>query len=89
MNKWHIEFDPKAEKELAKLGRSEAKIILNYLRNKVLVSPDPRVFGKALIGNKAGLWRYRVGKYRIISKIEDGKFIIFIVRVAKRDKVYD
>lgn len=49
---------------------------------------DPRSRGKALTGNLAGLWRYRVGDYRIICDIEDGVLLILVVDVAHRCEVY-
>lgn len=44
--------------------------------------------GKALSGNKAGFWRYRVGDYRIICDIEDEELVILVVEVNHRSKVY-
>lgn len=89
MSKWCIEFNPKAEKELSKLGATETKTILHYLRKKVLAAKNPRILGKALVADKAGLWHYRVGKYRIICKIEDNTLVVLVLRIAKRDKVYN
>ena len=39
-------------------------------------------------GNLAGLWRYRVGDYRIICKIQDDELVITVVRVGHRRNVY-
>jgi hypothetical protein len=33
-------------------------------------------------------WKYRVGDYRIIADIQDGKLIILVVRVGNRREVY-
>ena len=49
---------------------------------------DPRSTGKALAGNLAGLWRYRVGDYRIVCDIEDEVLLILVIDVAHRSKVY-
>ena len=49
---------------------------------------DPRSRGKALTGNLAGLWRYRVGDYRVVCDIEDGVLVILVVDVAHRREVY-
>lgn len=38
--------------------------------------------------NKSGLWRYRVGDYRIVADIEDDVLVILIVDVDHRSKVY-
>ncbi len=49
---------------------------------------DPRSRGKALTGNLTGVWRYRVGDYRILCDIEDGRLVIVVVDVARRREVY-
>lgn len=38
--------------------------------------------------NKSGLWRYRVGDYRIAADIEDDVLVILVVDVDHRSKVY-
>ena len=55
-----IEFDPKAVKELKKLDHIAQKRIVEYLnlKNKVAIQSSPRDLGKALKGDKLGLWRY-------------------------------
>ncbi|OLN20130.1 type II toxin-antitoxin system RelE/ParE family toxin [Corynebacterium diphtheriae] len=45
---------------------------------------DPRLRGKALTANKSGLWRWRVGDYRIIADIVDARVV-----VGHRSKAYD
>jgi mRNA interferase RelE/StbE len=49
-------------------------------------SDDPRLFGKALSGDMKGIWRYRVGDYRILTKIEDNNFVILVIHVGHRKK---
>lgn len=38
--------------------------------------------------NKSGLWRYRIGNYRIVADIEDDVLVILVVDVDHRSKVY-
>ncbi|NTV67911.1 MAG: type II toxin-antitoxin system RelE/ParE family toxin [Chlorobaculum sp.] len=83
---WTIEFTASAEKELAKLDKSGAKRILKYLRERVSV--DPRASGKALKGDHSGLWRYRIGDYRVICDIYDETITVLVVRVGHRKEVY-
>ena len=86
---WKIEWDDRARKDLRKLDSAIQKEILKYLRIRVEGSKDPRVFGQSLSGNKVGLWRYRIGNYRLICRFEDHKFIVFIVGVGHRKEVYE
>lgn len=86
---WKIEWDDRARKELRKLDSSIQKEILSYLRFRIMESNNPRLFGQSLAGNKAGLWRYRVGNYRIICKIEDDTLIVFVIGVGHRKEIYE
>lgn len=86
---WTIEWDDRARKELRKLDPSIQKEILKYLRVRIEGAKDPRVFGQSLSANKAGLWRYRVGNYRLICRFEDRKLVVFVVGVGHRKEVYE
>ena len=85
---WRIELLPAAEKELAKLGRAEAKRITQTLKTRIAQRNDPRELGTALAGDVSGLWRWRIGDYRVIARIEDERITILVVRVAHRREVY-
>ena len=86
---WTVEFDAKARKEFKKLSKNVQKEIHSFITKALLNTSDPTKRGKPLLHNKSGLWRYRVGKYRLICRIENDRFVILVVRVAKRDKVYN
>lgn len=86
---WKIEIDRAAGKELKKLDRQTAVRILKFLNERVALSEDPRSIGEALKGSALGeYWKYRVGDYRIIAKIEDGVMTILVVRIGNRREVY-
>jgi mRNA interferase RelE/StbE len=86
---WTIEFDERAQHDLAKLDKPIAKRIRRFLEDRIAPSEDPRAFGKPLQHNLAGKWRYRVGDYRILCNIEDDKLIVLVVEVGHRRYVYD
>jgi mRNA interferase RelE/StbE len=86
---WTIEFDPAAIKELRKLDPQTARRIIAFLRERVASLDDPRAIGQALSGEKLGdYWKYRVGDWRIIAKIEDKKLLILVLRIGNRREVY-
>lgn len=85
---WRIEFVPQAAKELKKLGRVEAGRILTVLERRIAPLEDPRELGAPLRGEHDGFWRWRVGDYRIVARIEDERVLILVVRVAHRREVY-
>jgi mRNA interferase RelE/StbE len=41
-----------------------------------------------MAGDKAGLWRYRVGDYRLICQINDQAESIRVLRVSHRKEAY-
>ncbi|EJO50154.1 toxin-antitoxin system, toxin component, RelE family [Veillonella sp. ACP1] len=49
---------------------------------------NPRYSGKSLTGNKQGLWRYRIGNYRVIADISDTNCVIIAVEVGHRKFIY-
>ena len=86
---WRIEIAAAAEKDLAKLDKQAARRITKFLRERVSTLRDPRSIGAALQGKRFGeFWKYRVGDYRIISKIHDDILLILVVRIGHRGKVY-
>ena len=50
---------------------------------------EPRSKGKALVGNLKDYWRYRIGDYRLITKIDDGKLLIITLELKHRKEVYE
>jgi mRNA interferase RelE/StbE len=87
--RWRVEFDRDAAKEFRKLGEPARRAILRYLRERVATAEDPRRFGKPLAGDLAGLWRYRIGDYRLIAAFEDDRLVVLVLRVGHRREVYD
>lgn len=86
--KWRIEFEPRAVKELKKLGKTPAARIIRTLEERIATLEDPRDLGKPLVGDWTGYWRWRMGDYRVIAKIEDDRVVMLVVRVAHRREVY-
>ena len=85
---WRVEFHRAAVNDLRKLGSEGERRVLRYLRERIAGSEDPRRFGHALTGDRKGLWRYRVGNYRIIAAIEDDRFVVLVATIGHRREVY-
>ncbi|MGB9236125.1 MAG: type II toxin-antitoxin system RelE/ParE family toxin [Terriglobales bacterium] len=85
---WRIEITRTAEKQITKLDRAAQRSILDFLRERVQTAADPRHLGKALRGDKKGLWRYRVGDYRLICDVQDERVVVLLLRVGHRKDVY-
>ncbi len=85
---WTVEFHPAARDELAALDRPVQRRIQRFIDERLLKAQDPRRFGQALTGARAGHWKYRVGDWRMIARVRDARLIIYIVRVGHRREVY-
>ena len=85
---YKVSIDKKAAKELKRINKIWQQKILSFLK-KIDNSPDPRIFGKSLKGNLQGLWRYRVGDYRIICQINDDELMVLVVKTGHRKGVYN
>ena len=88
MKKYSVEITPKADKVLRKLDKITNKRIKKFIQENLIGCENPRLQGKPLTGNLKGNWRYRVGDYRIIAKIEDDKILITVVEVNHRRQIY-
>ena len=86
---WRVEFLATAKRELKKLDKRWQLAILDYLEDEIAGLENPRNRGKALVGDKQGLWRYRVADYHIICEIHDTKLLIIAVTIGHRKNVYD
>ena len=90
---WRIEFDAGALKDLRGLDRQIARRITQFLRERLGTMDDPRGLGAALRSPGSGpgatpLWRYRVGDWRIVVRIEDEVLRVLVLRIAHRREVY-
>jgi mRNA interferase RelE/StbE len=85
---WKINYADKAKNQLKKLDKQTARRILDYMEGRVACSDNPRNVGKALTGEFGGLWRYRVGDYRVICDIQDDTLRVLVLQVGNRREVY-
>lgn len=85
---WKIEFSSRAAKEFKKFDRPVQLRIRSFLR-EIAQLDNPCNRGKALTANKRGLWRWRVGDYRIVADIVNETVVIVVVDIGHRSTVYD
>ena len=84
---WQITLKLKASKEINKLDSISQNRIKTFLK-RLKEQENPRNQGKPLTGKYKGLWRYRVGDYRLICNIQDDKVIILVLDIGHRKKIY-
>jgi mRNA interferase RelE/StbE len=83
-----IEYAETAKTQLRKLDRPSARRIVDYMDERVATLDDPRSAGKPLSGALGGLWRYRIGDYRVICDLQDGQLRVLVVRIGNRREIY-
>lgn len=87
--KYKVEFTEKSLKQLKKMDKHTASLILGWIRKNLEGCENPRQHGKGLTADKSGQWRYRVGDYRLLAEIEDDRIVILILSVGHRRDVYN
>lgn len=85
---WRIVFEESALRELKRIGRADQARIVAFVERRLVLRENPREIGEALSGVWSGYWKYRVGDYRLIARIEDDIIRISIVRIGHRSGVY-
>jgi len=85
---WTIKYTDTARTLLKKIDKQAARRIVDFMDERVAVMENPRSSGKALTGQLGGLWRYRLGDYRIICDIQDEDLYVLVVKIGNRRDVY-
>ncbi|MGH8705755.1 MAG: type II toxin-antitoxin system RelE family toxin [Burkholderiales bacterium] len=85
---WTVEVGGFAERQLRKLDPPVRRRILDWLHERIEGCKNPRHFGEALKGGRAGLWRYRIGDYRVICEIQDQRLVVLALAVGHRREIY-
>ena len=85
---YKVRFSDSAVKQMEKLDKQTLRVIKNWIVKNLVDTDDPRKHGKQLKGNLSGIWRYRVGDYRLFAEIKDNILTIFIFEVGRRREIY-
>lgn len=86
---WQIELSPGADRDLDQLDPQHARRVLKFLNERLARLESPRSVGGPLEGPRfEGLWRYRVGDYRVICSIEDERLVVLVIEIGHRREVY-
>ena len=85
---WTVEVSDFAEKQLRKLDRPIQRRLIDWLEDRIDGCKNPRHFGEPLRGEMPGLWRYRIGDFRIICEIQDQQLVVLALAVGHRREIY-
>ncbi len=70
------------------MDRSSAQRIVLWMRDRVNNCKNPRLWGEALVGEFSGLWKYRIGNFRLICELQDDKLVVLVVELGHRREIY-
>ena len=79
--KYDIEIKRPALKFLRRLDKQTAKKITDTIDK---LADEPRPFGYKKLVDEEGLYRVRVGNYRIIYEVQERVLLIVVLRLARR-----
>jgi mRNA interferase RelE/StbE len=83
------QYTAKARKDLLRCDKLIAQRIVKKVMEYSKMQ-DPLERAKPLTGNLSGAYRYRVGDYRVLFDVVDGKeiHILMVIRIKHRKDVY-
>lgn len=85
---YQVEYSERAVKEFKKLDKYTKRMLYAWIDKNLVGCDNPRLHGKSLTANFKGLWRYRIGDYRLICKINDDELVVLALSVGHRREVY-
>ncbi len=81
-------FTDRAKKELKKIDKYTATLLIAWIRKNLEGCTNPRQYGKKLLGERDSQWSYRIGDYRILAEIRDMEILILVIAVGHRKHIY-
>jgi mRNA interferase RelE/StbE len=86
---YFVDLSQDAQKFLNKLDNQIKIRIENRLKNlgNIPVPSDSKFIGRDKYDEK--VFRYRIGKFRVLYKIKESQKIVLIIKIDKRPRVYD
>jgi len=85
--KYTVEYTSRAVKDLKKLDKQSAALILAWIEKNLIGNENPFQHGKGLTANRGGEWRYRIGDHRILAEIQNEKIVILVLRIGHRKNI--
>jgi mRNA interferase RelE/StbE len=85
MTQYRIEVSATAERQLKKIRREDQ---VRILRSVSLLAVEPHPSGCRKMSGYEAVYRFRIGKYRVIYKIDENRIVIIILKIGHRREVY-
>jgi mRNA interferase RelE/StbE len=87
MKKFGIKYHPRIKKEdLKKIDKATKQRIRTAIENKLIKAPE--LFGNPLKGNLQGIYKFKVGSYRVLFFVDDQTQTIYVLAIIHRKEAY-
>lgn len=85
---YDIHYRPGVERDMSRLVRVGGGVLERVDRAIRALADTPRPPGCKKLAGQPGLYRVRVGDWRIVYEIDDSRRIVLVAIVAHRREVY-
>jgi mRNA interferase RelE/StbE len=85
---YQLAFTKQSLKDLKDIDITIRMMVLAWIEKNLSTIENPRVIGNPIKRNHEGLWRYRVGQYRLLTQIQDQTLTILMVTITHRKDAY-
>ena len=83
---YNVTITSRAERELRRLDRP----VKNRMVATILaLNSDPRPAGCLKVKSEEGVWRIRIGDWRVGYRIDDANREVIVIRIGHRSEFYD
>jgi len=86
MNYTVAALEPVREADLPRLDSQTRRRIRRKIQQ---IHQDPHGYGKPLGRGLAGLYKVRVGKYRMVYQVREAERFILLIAIAHREEIYE
>ena len=86
MTRYRIDLSPRAVKDLRRIR--DKRIHDRMIDAIATLAGNPRPDGVTKLAGKADKWRIRVGEWRVVYHIDDGRLVVLVVTLGVRGGVY-
>lgn len=76
------------EEDFKEIDKIVQQKIIRSIRKKLTIEPER--YGQPLKGDLKGLWKLRVGQYRVVYEVKKEKILVYVIKVGFRrnEEVY-
>jgi mRNA interferase RelE/StbE len=83
---YNVTITSRAEKELKRFDRQTKNRVVKTILD---LASNPRPAGCLKVRSEEGVWRIRVGDWRVGYMIDDAASEVTVIRIAHRSEFYD